>query len=239
MAGSDRRGVELQGPYALSWSGGKDATHALHRVRESGLEVTHLFNIFEGSSGRVRFHGVRRELIAAQADVLGLELVQASTGPEDFEGAFLRVLEGLAEAGIVGVVFGNIHLEEIRDWYESRTTALGFEHVEPLWGRPPPRLARQVSELGYRALVVSVDLERGDPGWLGRELEADLLEEITARPGVDACGERGEYHTFVWDGPLFRRPVAFRKGEEVEMEGHRFLDLLPGEEQPGGLPADE
>lgn len=106
----DRRGVS--GPaYALSWSGGKDSTHALHRALERGLRVSHLFNIFEGSSGRVRFHGVRRELIAAQAEAFGLELVQAATGPEDFEAAFLRVLDRLAELGTEGVVFGNVHLE--------------------------------------------------------------------------------------------------------------------------------
>lgn len=225
MAGSHR--ADVGPPHAVAWSGGKDSTQALHRARARGLGVTHLFNIFEGSSGRVRFHGVRRELIAAQARALGLELIQRSTTPEDFEAAFSGALDRLSELGVRGVIFGNIHLEDIRAWYESRTTARGFEHVEPLWGEEPLELARRIAALGYRSVVVSVDLERGDPGWLGRELDAELVQAMADRPGVDPCGERGEYHTFVWDGPLFRQPVAFRTGDRVDMEGHRFLDLLP------------
>lgn len=216
----------MSGPaYALSWSGGKDSAHALHRARERGLRVTHLFNIFEGVSGRVRFHGVGRGLVAAQAEALGLELVQRSSGPGDFEEAFLRILEELEGRGIGGVVFGNVHLEEVRGWYESRTTARGFEHLEPLWGEDPMELARTVPALGYRARVVSVNLELGDPGWLGRELGPGLLGELAGREDVDPCGERGEYHTFVWDGPGFARPVRHRVGRPLEREGHRFLDL--------------
>lgn len=213
--------------FALAWSGGKDSLHALHRALERGVPVTHLFNIVESSSGRVRFHGVRRELIARQARALGLDLVQESSGPDDFEAAFHRVLDRLREEGIRGVVFGNIHLEEIREWYESRTRARGFEHLEPLWGEDPLRLVKRFLTLGYRALVVSVNLEEGDPAWLGQELTPGLVNRMVAPGGVDPCGERGEYHTFAFDGPRFREPVPFRRGEEVEMEGHRVLDLLP------------
>lgn len=259
-----RDAVEGGGPYALAWSGGKDSTLALHRARLRGLEVTHLLNVYEGSSRRVRFHGVRRELIAAQAEALGLELVQEATWPAegdaademadegadeesqsgsrpdsvtddpeidregcDFETAFLQGLERLRDAGVRGIVFGNIHLEDIREWYEERVTGRGLEHVEPLWRGNPARLVREFVNLGYRGRVVSVMLEAGDPGWLGRELDAELVEEILAREEVDPCGERGEFHSFVWDGPLFRRAVSVRAGETVEMEGHRLLDLVP------------
>lgn len=213
--------------YALSWSGGKDSAHALRRALDRGLRVTHLFNIFEASSGRVRFHGVPRELIAVQAEAVGLDLVQVPASPGDFEEAFRRVLDRLADLGMAGVVFGNVHLEDIREWYESRTTARGFEHVEPLWDEDPAALARAVPALGYRALVVSVNLELGDPAWLGREFDEALVAEIAAREGIDPCGERGEYHTFVWDGPGFRHPVHLSRGETLEREGHRFLDLSP------------
>lgn len=216
--------------YAVAWSGGKDSTLALHRARTRGYPVTHLFNVYEGSSGRVRFHGVRRELIAAQATALELELVQEATGPGDFEAAFTRALDRLEESGVRGVVFGNIHLSDIRGWYEERTTGRGLSHVEPLWGGEPAGLVREFVMLGYRARVVSVMLESGDPAWVGRELKGGILREIVGRPGVDSCGEHGEYHTFVWDGPLFGHPVRARAGETVEIEGHRLLDLLPGEE---------
>lgn len=210
---------------AVSWSGGKDSAHALHRALGEGRRITHLFNIYEGSTGRVRFHGVRKELIAAQARALGLELVQAATGPDDFETVFLRTLDRLAGLGIGCVVFGNIHLEEIREWYESRTRERGFDHVEPLWGGDPARLVLDVLGFGYRCVVVSVDLERGDPSWVGRELTPELARRLIADPDVDPCGERGEYHTFVFGGPAFRHPLSVAAGEELEIEGHRLVDL--------------
>lgn len=219
--------MAVNGPaYAASWSGGKDSLHALHRAVKQGYRVTHLFNLYEPSSGRVRFHGIRKELIEAQADALGLELVQEPSGPDEFEEGFGRVLERLEEAGLHGVVFGNIHLRDVREWYEQRTRGKGLDHVEPLWGRQPLYLARGFLSLGYRALVVSVNLELGDPTWLGQELGPALVDQIVAEGEVDPCGERGEYHTFAFDGPLFGGPVGFRRGEESEIERHRFLDLL-------------
>ncbi|MFW6202364.1 MAG: diphthine--ammonia ligase [Gemmatimonadota bacterium] len=219
--------------YALSWSGGKDATLALDRAVREGLDVPILFNIYEGSSGRVRFHGVRRELIRAQADALGLELIQAHTGSDDdFDAVFGRVLDELRDRGVRGVVFGNIHLADVRGWYEERTTARGFEHLEPLWGAEPVALAEEFIARGYHARVVSVNLELGSADWIGRELDRRLLRALSSAPGIDPGGEHGEYHTFVYDGPLFRRPVPFTGGESITLEGHRFLDLLPSDPMP-------
>lgn len=212
--------------WAASWSGGKDSLHALHLTRERGFRVTHLFNIYEGSTGLVRFHGLPRELLGRQAEALGMVLLQEASREEGgFEAAFDRLLERLGEEDVHGVVFGNIHLADIRAWYETRTRGRGFEHLEPLWGRDPQRLVRDYLDLGYRSLVVSVNLESGDPAWLGRELTPALVDRMTDRPGTDPCGERGEYHTFAWDGPAFRRPVRFRVGPEREREGHRYLEL--------------
>ena len=212
--------------FAVAWSGGKDSTHALHRALRQGYRVTHLFNIYEESSGRVRFHGIPGELVAAQAGALGLELIQEASAPGDFEAAFSRVLDALEERGIRGVIFGNVHLTDIRDWYRTRTRGRGFEHIEPLWGDDPHRLVRGYLALGYRSFVVSVNLECGDPEWLGLELTPGLLRRMSAG-GRDPCGERGEYHTFTWDGPRFASPVRVRRGETLEREGHRFLDLAP------------
>lgn len=211
--------------YALSWSGGKDSTLALDRAVRQGLQVRCLLNIYEGSTGRVRFHGIRRDLIIAQARALELELLQRPTGPEDFEAVFLDALETLDRQGYGGIVFGNIHLADIRDWYEARTRGIGFEHVEPLWGEEPASLIREFHDRGYRARIVSVDLERGDADWAGREFDEDLIQELGRRPDIDPCGEHGEFHSFVYDGPLFRRPVRFRTGRTLELEGHRFIDL--------------
>ncbi len=209
---------------ALSTAAGKDATLALHRARASGLEVSHAFNLYDGPSGRVRFHGTRRELLSAYADALGLELIQRATSSSEFEPAFLGVLDELVAREIEAVIFGNIHLADVREWYETRTTGRRLHHVEPLWGDPPGTLARELVALGYRATIVSVDLAQARAEWLGQELTEPLIETME-RHGIDACGEKGEYHTFVWDGPEFSAPVQCRIGERVEMEGHALVDL--------------
>lgn len=217
-----------EGPaYALAWSGGKDSSLALHRSRIEGRRVTQLLSICDGPSGRVPYHGVRAELLGAQAEALGLELVLGETSDEaGFEDVFLDALGGLADRGIRGVVFGNIHLDDVRAWYEERVTDAGLEHVEPLWGGEPSRLVREFVGLGYRSRVVSVQLESAaDPDWLGRDLDVELLDLIDARPEVDPCGEKGEFHSFCWDGPLFRSPVETAEDGRLEVEGHRILDL--------------
>lgn len=227
--------------YALAWSGGKDSTLSYHRARQRGYPVSHLLTVYEGSTGRTRFHGVRRELIEAQAASLGLEPVLESTGDSaDFEEAFGAALDRLSEAGVAGVIFGNVHLDDVREWYETRVTGRGLEHVEPLWGDPPRRLLREFLSGGYRTLICSVNLEIGRPEWLGRELDGSLAAELEAEPDVDCCGEHGEYHSFAWDGPLFGRPVEYRRGDEIEIEGHRLIDLLPAgkgddEEEPDAM----
>ncbi len=211
--------------YALSWSGGKDSTLALDRAVRDGLRVGYLFNIFDGASGRIRFHGVRSELIAAQAEALGLELIQRAAGEDDFEDVFLAIVAELTELGVRGALFGNIHLADVRAWYEERTTDVGLEHLEPLWGDPPEELIREFATRGYRGVVVSVDLSRSEEEWLGREIDEGFISEVVAAPGVDACGEHGEFHSFVYDGPLFRRVLPVRRGALFEAESHRLLDL--------------
>lgn len=198
---------------------------ALDRAQRLGLPVRYLFNIYDGCSGRVRFHGVRRELIAAQADSLGLELIQMPAGPTGFEAAFQAILDELAGCDVRGTLFGNIHLADVRAWYEERTTGAGFEHIEPLWGEPPADLIREFCARGHRALIVSVDIEAADARWLGQEIGDELIAEILANDSVDPCGERGEFHSFAFAGPLFRRPIAAEPGETKELEGHRLLDL--------------
>ena len=213
--------------YALMTSGGKDSMLALDRARQEGLDVRILATIYEGSTGRLRFHGVRHELIAAQAEALGLEYVAAATSPHPFEPVFEQMLRDLKDRDIQGVVFGNIHLADVREWYEERVKAAALEHIEPLWGGPGIEVAWGVVERGHRAVVVSVDLAQRAVPFLGREFDADLVTEIGTMEGIDPCGERGEYHTFVFDGPDFSEAVEFTRGETVEIDGHRFLDLVP------------
>ncbi|MGH7482287.1 MAG: diphthine--ammonia ligase [Longimicrobiales bacterium] len=222
--------------HALSWSGGKDSALALDLARDVGLDVRFLFNIHEGDTGRVRFHGVPATLIAAQADALGLELIQRATHPADYETALLDVLDELAARDVDGVLFGNIHLTDIRAWYEERTRGRGFEHGEPLWGMDPADVVEHVIARGWRARIVSVNRELGDVAWLGRELDADFAAMLRARPDTDAAGERGEYHSFVFDGPLFRTAIDLHELGWFEREGHRVLDIDRAEvvQRPAG-----
>lgn len=212
-------------PWALATAAGKDATLALHRARSEGMEVRWALNIFEGNTGLVRFHGTPRPLVDAHARALGLEPLFGETHPASFEEVFTTLLEELRGRGCQGVIFGNLHLEEIRAWYEARVGQAGLLHREPLWGVPPREVVEEVVGSGFRALVTAVNLELGDPAWLGKELDVGLLEAFLGRPGMDVAGERGEYHTFVHGGPGFQAHVPFRVEGEEEREGHRYLIL--------------
>ncbi len=210
---------------ALFWSGGKDSLLALDRAQQRGLDVTHLVNIFHGETGRVRFHGVRAELIEAQARALRKGLWQRATTSSGFEATFLAVLEELRGDGFEAVVFGNIHLADVRGWYEERTARLGFRHAEPLWGDKPAELLEEFIARKHRSMITSIYLGHGGRReWLGREFSPELFSEL-ANCGADICGERGEYHSFCFAGPLFTTPVRFRAVGEFEAEQHLMLEL--------------
>ena len=207
--------------YALFWSG-KDSLLALDRARQQGLEVTHLVNIYEGSSGRVRFHGVRKDAIATQTKALGVELLQRHTHPETFEQAFRSAMEDLQRLGVGGIVFGNIHLADIREWYEQRTTGMGFRHVEPLWGDSPSTLIREFVNRGHRARIVTVYLTCGRREWIGREFSDDLIVELERAENTDVCGERGGVLSV---GPCFNLHCGWELNRRWEMENHLILDF--------------
>lgn len=209
---------------ALSFSGGKDSMLALDRAAQLGWPVSYLLNLYDAASQRVRFHGVRQELIQAQADALGIPLLAYPTQPETFEPVFLSALDDLCQRGVDAIIFGNIHLADVRAWYEERTTGKGLAHLEPLWGEPVGLLAREVVQRGYQAILTSVELARARESWLGQPLSESLIQEFEAA-SIDACGERGEYHTFVSNGPLFRAPLPIRLGERVSMPGYALIDI--------------
>lgn len=209
-------------PYALMWSGGKDSALALHRARERGLHIERLVSFYDSATRRVRFHATRVEMLLAQADAVGIELRAIATTWPEMEGRLRDELLSLKADGFAGVVFGDIHLADVRAWYEARVVAADLEHVEPMWGDPPARVLREFVETGGRAVVVCVDTDRLDRSWLGRIIDEQFVEEI-AEIGVDPCGENGEYHSFVFESPQFKAPVAWRSGE-VRRDG-RFVQV--------------
>lgn len=194
------------------WSGGKDGMLALMRARAAGLDVARLVNFYDPASGRVRFHATRRELIAAQAEALGIALEQIGVPWERYDERFRDMLAALRADGYTGLVFGDIHLADVRAWFEERVRAAGLAHVEPIWGEPPAALLAEFVASGSRALVTCVERTKLDESWLGRVIDASFVDDV-ALTGIDPAGETGEYHSFVFASPLFRSSLQVRPGE--------------------------
>lgn len=211
---------------ALSFSGGKDSFLALDRAIRQGLSVDFLVTMYDASSKRVRFHGVPITLIQAQANALGIPLLSYPNSPETFETVFLQSLRELRQHGITTMLFGNIHLADVRAWYEERTTAAGLIHCEPLWGDSPDKLVREFLARGYSALLTCIEEARANQAWLGESLTEQLIQAFE-QSGIDPCGERGEYHTFVYAGPLFSCPLTFCLGKRLSLSGFQLIDIQP------------
>jgi uncharacterized protein (TIGR00290 family) len=212
----------------MSWSSGKDSAMALHVARtERDLDVTALLVTMNAEADRVAMHAVRRELLAAQAARLDVPLYLVdipSPCPNDvYEAAMTGALAVARAAGVEQMVFGDLFLEDIREYRETRFAGTGITPVFPLWGRPTDRLARDMLDTGVRAVLTCVDPTVLAPELAGRAFDESLLAELP--PGVDPCGERGEFHTFVWDGPGFRAPIDIEVGEVVERDGFVFCDV--------------
>jgi len=208
------------------WSGGKDSALALDRVRQR-LDVARLVSFYDSTTRRVRFHATRVEMLEAQAAAIGIGLHAIPTTWAEMEANLCRELSSLHEEGFTGVVFGDIHLADVRAWYELRVTAAGLEHVEPIWGEPPELLLGEFVASGGRAVITCVDVTKLDEGWLGRIIDERFASEIGAT-GADRCGENGEYHSFAVAGPIFKKPLAWVAGERRLDSGFAQLDLMHG-----------
>jgi diphthine-ammonia ligase len=208
--------------YALMWSGGKDSALALWRARRRGLRVEWLVNISDRATGRVRFHATPVEAIARQAEAAGVPLVSVPTDWDTFDESLRATFDALVQQGCRGVVFGDIHLSDVRGWYEERTRAAGLEHVEPLWREDPRALVEEFVSIGGRAVLTCVETSKLDVSWLGRVIDRDFLHDLEAT-AIDPCGENGEYHSFAFAGPFFAQHVEWRAGER--RDDGRFAQL--------------
>lgn len=225
----------MSGRYALMWSGGKDSALALHRARAAGLVVARLITFYDAATGRVRFHATSVEMLRAQAGAIGVGLNAIGTTWPEMESRLNQELSRLRSDGFAGVVLGDIHLADVRAWYEERVVAAGLEHVEPLWHGAPGDLLAEYVHSGGRAVITCVDLKKLDPSWLGRVIDESFLAEIDST-GIDPCGENGEYHSFAFEGPIFKHPVRWIAGAtksdgsfvqldlELESENQNFRD---------------
>ena len=212
------------------WSGGKDSAMALHALRAAhGYRVTALLTTVTEEYDRISMHGVRRVLLERQAESLGLPLHMVLIPPQCINATYeARMKEALGEhlaQGVQRVAFGDIFLEDLRVYREKNLAQLGMAALFPIWKRDTRVLAREFLRLGFRAIAVCGDPRGLDPSFAGRVLDESFFTDLP--PGVDPCGENGEFHTFVFDGPVFRTPIRFQVGERVTRDGFCFCDLLP------------
>jgi uncharacterized protein (TIGR00290 family) len=216
----------------MSWSSGKDSACALWVARQDPeIEVTGLLVTVNEAADRVAMHAVRRSLVDMQAQRLGLPLHVVeipSPCPNDvYERRMEAAMAAAANEDVEAMVFGDLFLEDVRSYREAALSGTGLRPVFPLWGRPTSALAREMIEAGIRAVLTCVDPARLSPSWAGRPFDEQFLAALPAE--VDPCGERGEFHTFVWDGPWFSDPVPVRTGEIVTRDGFVFCDVVPAE----------
>jgi len=217
----------------MSWSSGKDSAWALHRLRSSGdVDVVGLLTTINRDAGRVSMHAVREQLLDEQAAALGLPVTKVLIPEQcvnaDYERAMAAALDQARATGVTAIAFGDLFLEDVRRYREERLADTGITPLFPLWGLDTTQLARAMVDAGLRAYITCVDPRHLDREFAGRIFDADLLEILPA--AVDPCGERGEFHTFAFAGPMFAHSIAIDSGEVVERAGFVFADVLPKKE---------
>src|SRR3981189_6681 len=223
-------------PILFCWSGGKDSAMALHTLLQQKQHrvVTLLTTVTEGYD-RIAMHGVRRELLHRQAASIGLPLHEVSSPPQGvnpiYEARMEQALRLFWDTGVRTVAFGDIFLEDLRAYREKNLARIAMTALFPIWKRDTRELIRSFHAGGFRAITACVDPKVLDRSFAGRELDASFFRDLPA--GVDPCGENGEFHTFVFDGPIFRKPVPVMLGEVVERDSFIYCDLLPAESSVG------
>jgi uncharacterized protein (TIGR00290 family) len=222
-------------PVVMSWSGGKDSALALAALRDDpAIEVVALMTTVTHAYDRISIHGVRRALLRAQGEAVGLPVIEIVLEAQSSNEAYDAAVEGaLAEVRerfprVNRIAYGDLFLEDVRRYREERLGPLGFQGLFPIWGKPTDALAREFVDRGFEARLVCVDTTQLDARFAGRLYDHTMLDELPA--GVDPCGERGEFHTFVAAGPIYRAPIRYILGEVVLRDGRfAYCDLLPSE----------
>lgn len=214
----------------LSWSGGKDSAMALFETRaKRRLGISALLTTFTRDFDRVSMHGVRRSLLEKQSEMVGLPLekvwITKGASNREYDSQMRKTLGVYARKGVRKVIFGDLFLEDIRRYREERLAEVGMRGVFPLWGRETGRLAKFFVDKGFRAIVCCVDPRALTRRFCGAEFDEEFISKLPAK--VDPCGENGEFHTFVYDGPVFKKRIGVRAGRVVLRDGFYFADIVP------------
>ena len=217
-------------PILFCWSGGKDSAMALHTLlQRQDICIVALLTTVTETYDRISMHGVRRELLVQQAESIGLPLHEVRIPPQCVNPIYEARMEEAVRfhyaAGVRSVAFGDIFLEDLRAYREKNLARIGMTALFPIWKRDTRELIRSFHAARFRAIAACIDPKVLDRTFAGRELDDSFFRDLPA--GVDPCGENGEFHTFVFDGPIFREPVAVRAGEVLERDSFIYCDLLP------------
>jgi uncharacterized protein (TIGR00290 family) len=222
--------METPEPILFCWSGGKDSAMALHALlSQNSVRVAALFTTVTEGYNRISMHGVRRELLKRQAESIGLPVHEVVIPPECvnpiYEARMEEALRTHYSQGVRQVAFGDIFLEDLRSYRETNLARVRMTALFPIWKRDTRELAAHFIASGFRAIAVCIDPAKLDPSFAGREVDGSFFRDLP--PTVDPCGENGEFHTFVFDGPIFQTPIRFRKGEVLWRDNFVFCDLVP------------
>ena len=208
-----------------SWSGGKESALALYRAKKSGIEVSYLINMTSEGGEYSRTHGIKASCLRSQSEAIGIPVIQQQASWQNYEKEFKGTVLELKHNGAQIGIFGDIDLQEHRDWVERICGETGIRPILPLWKEKRERLFAEFIRVGFRAIVVT--LKDGVLGreWLGRVVDEKFVKDIKAINDIDISGEKGEYHTFVFDGPIFKSPIKFSTGKQIFKEDYCFLEL--------------
>ena len=213
---------------SASWSGGKDSCMACYKAIKEGYDVRYLMNFVSKEYGRCAFHGIEKGLIKLQAERMGIGLIQpeVTADMKEYEKEFKEAIAGVKGETPV-MIFGDIYLDEHKDWVERVCGDVGMTAREPLWNLSTTDILEEFVDLGFKAVIVSCQADKFDKDFVGRVIDKDFIKEMNSR-GICPCGENGEFHTLVVDGPLFKRKIEILEAKPLLKEGfwkHWFLDI--------------
>lgn len=209
------------------WSGGKDSCFACYKAKQQGHRIISFINFTNADGTGSVSHGLSASIIQRQVVLIDIPFLQKAMPQKGYRDAFKALLEELkTKEGIEGIVFGDIYLQEHRDWINKVCEELKVEPILPIWTQDTESLIKEIIGSGFKSIVVSVRKDILGEEWLGREIDDRFVKDLKALGNIDLCGERGEFHTFVYDGPIFKKPVKFIIGEKVLKDKRWFLDIL-------------
>lgn len=208
------------------WSGGKESALSLYKLRKSGINIFYLVNMVSVDGKRSRSHGVSSDLLTLQAEAMGVPIIQRKTTWQSYEREFKKAVLKLKKEGVEKGVFGDIDLREHRDWVKRVCNEIDIKPILPLWKLKREELLKEFIRVGFKAVVVTTQANLLSKEWLGRKIDERFITDLKALGNIDLCGEKGEYHTFVFDGPIFKNPIKFIAGGKIFKDKHWFLEII-------------